>query len=179
MLSDYAGCHGPASAGCEKIISSDCILILWQCDSFVTRRYYSTRSSLFSTLDTQLYLRSDGSGISLKSGGTVDQLVTAAVTVTSLLCQRTFQADSNPRPHSCLRPACKITVIVLLHCGRGRGGGGAGADTSRRTQARSGPMCSLHRGYYSHCHTAPYYATPPPPAPAAELLAPAPLSTLH
>ena len=109
----------------------------------------------------------------MKSGGTVDQLATA-VTVTSLLCQRTFQADSNPRPHSCLRPACKITVIVLLHCGRGGGGGGAGADTSRRTQARSGPMCSLHRGYYSHCHTAPCYATPPPPALAAELLAPAP-----
>ena len=34
-------------------------------------------------------------------------------------------------------------------------------------------MCSLHRGYYSHCHTAPYYATPPP-ALAAELLAPPP-----
>ena len=84
----------------------------------------------------------------MKSVGTVDQLVTA-VTVSSLLCQRTFQADSNPRPHSCLRPACKITMIVLLHCGRG----GAGADTSRWTQARSGPMCSLHRGYYGHYHT--------------------------
>ena len=75
------------------------------------------------------------------SVGTVDQLVTA-VTVSSLLCQRTFQADSNPRPHSCLRPACKITMIVLLHCGRG--GAGAGRGRTRHGGHRRGLAQCVH-----------------------------------
>ena len=77
----------------------------------------------------------------MKSVGTVDRLVTA-VTVSSLLCQRTFQADSNPRPHSCLRPACKITMIVLLHCGRG--GAGAGRGRTRHGGHRRGLAQCVH-----------------------------------
>ena len=104
----------------------------------------------------------------MKSVGTVDQLVTA-VTVSSLLCQRTFQADSNPRPHSCLRPACKITMIVLLHCGRG-GGGHVTVDTGEvwpnvfTTPRLLWPLSHWHLTRPQHHHRQ-QRSWPPPPSP--------------